>query len=38
MLLSYCPVKYSKSNHQPYREPERQDQEVHQEQAVVPDG
>ena len=23
--------------HQPYREPERQDQEVHQEQTVVPD-
>ena len=23
--------------HQPYREPERQDQEVHQEQAVLPD-
>ena len=23
--------------HQPYREPERQDQEVHQEQTVLPD-
>ena len=25
-------------HHQPYREPEREDQKVHQEQVVVPDG
>ena len=34
------PVRDKKDHlyHQPYREPERQDQEVHQEQTVVPDG